>query len=206
MIGILQKTHFLLQLVLKSSVTARRDAETPEGRARERQRRARLTAAMSAFAKLISVSVGFITVPIVLKYLGQERYGIWMTINSLFAMMAFADFGIGNGILNSITKLSGKDDLKNIQAFVSSGCVALLFIAVAFCLLLIGLHRSFDWASFFNVQSPIAVAETGPAILVFFYNCNIKHSFWYHTARSIGASKWLFNRNLAKSRSSFRII
>ena len=81
-----------------------------EDRAKERGRRIALTTIATAVAKAISMAAGLITVPLTLNYLGVERYGMWMTISSVVALLAFTDMGIGNGLLNSIAEANGKDD------------------------------------------------------------------------------------------------
>jgi O-antigen/teichoic acid export membrane protein len=86
------------------------DTSTSEGRASERHRRIALTGLVSVAAKAVSIITMLIVVPLTLNYLGAERYGLWMTISSVIAMMVFADFGIGNGLMNAITESYGKND------------------------------------------------------------------------------------------------
>ncbi|HDR2600040.1 TPA: hypothetical protein QCI16_004246, partial [Enterobacter ludwigii] len=62
-----------------------------------------LTALFSLCAKVISMLSIFVTIPATLSYLGNELFGIWMTISSLVAMLTFADMGIGNGIINKLS-------------------------------------------------------------------------------------------------------
>src|SRR5262245_42123374 len=107
------------------------DNATPEGRARERQRRIALSALASALAKAISVSTALISVPLTLTYLGAERYGMWMTMSSLVAMLSFADLGIGNGLLASVASAHGRNDRDEIQSYVSSAYLVLSAIAIA---------------------------------------------------------------------------
>ncbi len=84
------------------------DTSTEQGRSRERYRRAALTTFASVTAKAVTVLTALITVRLTVRYLGTERYGLWMTITSVVAMMAFADLGIGNGLLNCISEAHGK--------------------------------------------------------------------------------------------------
>ena len=70
------------------------DVSTPGGRAQERHRRIALTALASAAARGIGVATSLISVPLTLHYLGVERYGLWMTISSVIAMLGFADLGL----------------------------------------------------------------------------------------------------------------
>src|SRR5689334_22756939 len=97
------------------------DMSTPEGRAQERHRRVALSTLASVAAKIISVGTALISVPLALNYLGAERYGMWMTMSSLVAMLSFADFGIGNGVVNAVANAHGRDQIVEIRNYISSG-------------------------------------------------------------------------------------
>jgi O-antigen/teichoic acid export membrane protein len=113
------------------------------------------------------MGTSLITVPLTLKYLGNERFGLWMAISSVLAMAAFADFGVGNGVLNTVSKAFGKDDIEGIRRAVSSGFAVLNSIAVLLLLSFFAVFRFINWADFFRVVSPLARIEAGPALAVF---------------------------------------
>jgi O-antigen/teichoic acid export membrane protein len=143
------------------------DTTTAEGRSDERHRRMLFSTLASVAAKLISISAALISVPLTLHYLGAERYGMWMTMSSFIAILSFADLGMGNGLLNLISSANGKDDRAAIQRYVSSGFGMLSLIAAV---ILAGFWISYSfvpWERLFNVRSPLAEAEAGPAIAVF---------------------------------------
>jgi O-antigen/teichoic acid export membrane protein len=143
------------------------DVLTPEGRARERQRRIALSALASALAKAISVSTALISVPLTLNYLGAERYGMWMTMSSLIAMLSFADLGIGNGLLTSVASAHGQDDRGEIRAYVSSAYFILSAIAIAVLCLFFLCYPFVDWFRIFNVNTALAKREAAPMVAVF---------------------------------------
>ena len=143
------------------------DVSTEEGRAKERHRRIALTAAASALAKLLSVGTALISIPLTLHYLGTERFGMWMTISSLIAMLAFADFGIANGVLSAVADAHGRDDGAAIQRFVSSGFFMLSGIALTLIASFAAAYAHVPWHVVFNVQTEMARAESGPALAVF---------------------------------------
>ena len=143
------------------------DQGTPEGRANERHRRMALTAAASALAKMLTVGSALVSVPLTLGYLGRERFGMWMTISSLIAMLAFADFGIANGVLNTVSSAHGRDDDQAIRRAISSGFFLLSAIGATLLLAFAAIYAYVPWASFFNVTTPQAAAEAGPALAVF---------------------------------------
>ena len=149
--------------------------DSPEERALERRRRVVLSALASASAKVLSVATLLISVPLTLNYLGAERYGMWMIISSLIAMLSFADLGMGNGLLNSVAQAHGRGDLVAIRRFISSGFTILTAVAL---LVLVGFAVAYPWliwAKLFNATSSVAQSEAGPALatFVFFFALNI---------------------------------
>lgn len=143
------------------------DTSTPEGRAAERHRRAALTAAAAMLAKLVSVGTALISIPLTLHYLGAERFGLWMTISSLAALMAFADLGIANGVLNVVAEAHGRDDRAAIRRAIASGLAILTAASAALAAAFGMAHAFIDWPSVFNVHTPLARAEAGAAVAAF---------------------------------------
>jgi O-antigen/teichoic acid export membrane protein len=143
------------------------DISQKQGRSNERYRRAALTVLSSGLTKSVSILTSLISVPLTLTYLGTERYGLWMTINSVILMMNFADLGIGNGLMNAISEVHGKDDREAASQYVSSGFFLMLAIA-GFILAVFALIYPFiSWSRVFNVSSAIASREAGPAMAAF---------------------------------------
>jgi O-antigen/teichoic acid export membrane protein len=144
------------------------ETSTPEGRARERHRRAALTGVAAAAAKVISVLASVVTIPAALHYLGPERFGLWMTITSVVALLSFADFGIGNGLMNSIA--DGRDRegrTVGLRKAISSGVAMLTAVGLAIAGSFIAFYPLISWIRIFNVQSATAANEAGPAVLIF---------------------------------------
>jgi O-antigen/teichoic acid export membrane protein len=92
----------------------------------------RRTATAGAIAKVVSAICNFLTVPILLRSLGESQFGMWATYQSLQMLLPFADFGIGNGMMNAITGAASRDDEKAIQRLVTTGAAMLLSVSL-FC-------------------------------------------------------------------------
>ena len=153
---------------IRQLLLARDPANLDEhARGAERNRRAVLTGSAATLARIVQISTSLITVPLALEYLGNERFGLWMTISSVLAMAAFADFGVGNGVLNTVAKAFGKDDMEGVRRAVSSGFAALNSIAALLLMSFFAIYRFINWADFFRVVSPQARSEAGPALAVF---------------------------------------
>jgi O-antigen/teichoic acid export membrane protein len=142
------------------------DIATAEGRAAERLRRAFWSAAASVVAKGINTLAILVSVPITLSYLGNERYGLWMTIAALVAFLEFADLGIGNVILNLVSEADGKGDVEAARTRISNAFVTLFLISASLALAFVLIYPSVNWGQFFNLSSPLARKEAGPAVIV----------------------------------------
>ena len=73
---------------------------------------------------------GFLIVPVVLNYLGHERYGVFATITAMAGLVGWADLGLGNGLLSEVASAQGRDDSESTARAVSTAFFALLGLAV----------------------------------------------------------------------------
>lgn len=166
MLGLdLQKLFALAESLLLPSATG--DMRTEADRSRERHRRILLSTIGAGGAKGISIITMLVTVPVALHYLGPERYGLLMTVMSLLAVVSFADFGLGNGLLNAVTEATGPGDQERLARAVSSAFFMLLGVAVGLAGVLALAYPVVPWKAIFNVSSAPAIAESGPAVLAF---------------------------------------
>ena len=144
------------------------DISTAEGLGNERYRRAAMTTVTSVIARGVGLLTGLISVPLTLNYLGVERYGLWMIISSVVIMLAFADFGLGNGLVNAISQADGKDDRDAAKKAVSSVFFILFGSALFFFMVFSIVYQFVPWPRVFNVTSVQAMQESGPVMAVFF--------------------------------------
>jgi len=104
-----------------------------------------------------------------ITYLGVERYGLWMTVSSLITMFAFADLGIGNGLVSEVASAHGLGDTRRAAEAVSSAFFVLALVTAVGTPVFAVLYFQIDWPRVFNVHSATAVHEAGPAVAVFVY-------------------------------------
>lgn len=142
------------------------DTSTPEGRSAERNRRIAWSIAVSIAARGVSIAVGFITVPLMVAYLGAERYGMWLTLSSIVAILGPLDLGIGNGLRQLVAKANGDEDDALARRGVSTALILLCAVALVMLVVAPILGAVIPWASVYNVSTPLAVAEAGPTTVV----------------------------------------
>jgi O-antigen/teichoic acid export membrane protein len=143
------------------------DTRAEGGRASERHRRIVLSAIAAAAARAVTVLSGLVTVPLAVRYLGPERYGLFIAIASLVALLSWADFGIGNGVLTRVADAHGRDDRDAVRTAVSSAFFVLVGIAVLLGAVFALIAPAVPWGDLFNVASGLAESEAGPAVAVF---------------------------------------
>ncbi len=157
-----QQTRRLLLVIRLQPFTA----ATPEERSKERYRRIALTTLSNGLAQAISIVVTLVSVPLTIGYLGSERYGLWMTISSVIALLGFADLGMGNGLVNAVAEANGQDDVGAARRYVSSA----FFILSGISALILGAfyvaYPLVSWPRVFNVKTAMAAHESGPAMAV----------------------------------------
>lgn len=125
------------------------------------------TGVSSVVIRIFSIFISFMSVPLTYNYLGNERYGIWLTITSFVSVLNFADFGLGVSLINSISKAYARDsvfeakkEISNIFFILTIICVFSLFIYLQFSDNLI----LFDFSNF---SSKNIVLETQRTLSVF---------------------------------------
>jgi O-antigen/teichoic acid export membrane protein len=131
------------------------DTSTAEGRSLERYRRIALTTASGVTLRTITTLIGLLTVPLVLAYLGKERYGLWNTITTIVAWAAIFDLGLSNGLVNCLALAHGRDDREEASRYFTTALAALggLALLLGFALLLVVPRVS--WAAFLGARGAV---------------------------------------------------
>jgi len=112
----------------------------------------------------VAMVVGFISVPLTLRYLGAERYGAWVTISTAMAWVALADLGLSNSLTNAVSEGYAHDRRDLAQGYVAAAFWSLAGVAAFLALLFFSLWHAVPWDTVFNVRTATARAEVAPAV------------------------------------------
>jgi len=113
--------------------------------------------------RALQILSGILIVPLAYRYLGPERFGLWSAVTALGSMLTLADFGIGNGLITTLSVATGREEPERIRRAIST---AILIVGSISALLLIGLAALVllgDWAGWLNVAGTGAAADARPA-------------------------------------------
>lgn len=137
-----------------------------ENRGRERLRRAGLSGVTSTVSQALVIATGLISVPLTVKYLGQERYGVWLTLNSLLNWLAISNLGFaGNALINSLSEANGRDDRELARELVATAFWSLVGIALVLTLLFVVTFQFISWPAVFNAPSTVSLSELHWAVI-----------------------------------------
>lgn len=82
--------------------------------------------------RVFLLPLNLILIPIILRYIGVERYGIWVFIQTIMTFATLMDFGISSGITKFTAEYeAGKNHLKILQVF-NTLFIVYLFICIWF--------------------------------------------------------------------------
>lgn len=107
----------------------------------------------SVFYKLGAIFASFLAIPIMLQYLGIERYGVWSTLLTVSSWILLFDLGIGNGLRNGVADALAKNRSDHASKLSAAGYT---LIGIVSFLLWIMTHVAatyVSWQTVFNVSS-----------------------------------------------------
>ena len=120
------------------------------------------------FGKGTTLLVSAITVPITVRYLGSEGYGLWITISSAATMFLVLDIGIPSTLTNLISEAYSADDKERAATYFATALWMVLGISALLGLVGWILWPHVPWVSIFHVQNPALVDVTSRAIAAAF--------------------------------------
>lgn len=108
--------------------------------------------ARSSIYKGISIVISIGYVPLLFDYLGQEEFGIWLTLSSIIGWFSFFDVGLGNGLRNKLTIALANNDLIKAKKYVSTAYALLSIIFLSLILIFNVINLYIPWAKILNTE------------------------------------------------------
>jgi O-antigen/teichoic acid export membrane protein len=133
----------------------------------ERSIKAKKQIIYSFVLKGISIIIGLLFVPLLLDYLDNERYGIWLTLSSILGWFEFFDIGLGNGLRNKFTEAVAKDDHELARIYVSTTYAILIIIFTVVLLLFYIVNPFLNWSAILNTSIVPARELSILALIIF---------------------------------------
>lgn len=133
----------------------------------QRTRGALMLAGANVVARLATVMVTLLTIPQAYQYLGTTLFGIWMTLSSFIGFLAFADLGMGNGVINAVASARARADATALGATVSSAYVWMVAFSVVLGVVAAALARQINLADVYHLTGAEEARSAATATVVF---------------------------------------
>lgn len=126
---------------------------------------------ISIVFKGASVVLQLVLIPLTIKYLKSDVYGVWLTLISLLGWMSIFDIGIGNGLKNKLSECLAKNDLKSAKTYVSTTYLVIGILMAVFIFIIIILNHKINWQFVFNSKfiSSNELENTILIVSIFFF-------------------------------------
>ena len=132
----------------------------------ERHRRIVKAVYSGGAARLLTSAVGLLSLPLCVRYLGPERYGVWATVTTTAVWINLLDMGVGNTLTNHISRAFALDDREAGRRYFTNA-LALTGCASAIAGLIATLLFGFvNWSRVFNTQGSLPEIRHTIAIAV----------------------------------------
>jgi len=112
----------------------------------------------------ISIAVSAISIPLTVRYLGAEMYGVWVTIGTTLAMLAVMDLGIGNTLTNSISEAYATGSKQLAGLYTASAFWMMLALASLFGVIGYPLWHAINFGYIFNIHGQFAIIQSRDAV------------------------------------------
>ncbi|SDD92393.1 Na+-driven multidrug efflux pump [Pricia antarctica] len=106
---------------------------------------------LTILIKVAGMLIGFIYMPLSLDYLGQIKFGIFLTMLSIIDWFLNFDIGIGQGLRNKFGESVVRKGNRDAVYYVSTAYFVLGAIIAAVTVTLLILNFSLPWASWLNI-------------------------------------------------------
>lgn len=125
--------------------------------------------------KAIAMGASFLAVPLMIHYLGQEKFGVWSTLLAVMSWVVFFDLGVGNGLRNKVAESIAKQDQAEAAHYISSGYSLTALIAFLLWAVVIFISFIVPWQNVFNTHS---ITEASLRLTVQITTSFIVLNFW----------------------------
>ncbi|HYJ47349.1 MAG TPA: oligosaccharide flippase family protein [Pyrinomonadaceae bacterium] len=123
-----------------------------------RTRRAILGIVTNYAATILLAVSSFVIIPIILRYLSREDYGLWATIGQMLGYLALLDLGVGSAVVRRTARMREHGDIEAVNRMVSTAVALYCLLGLVF--LLAGLGIGFflpNWSAIPQSRAHVAV-------------------------------------------------
>jgi O-antigen/teichoic acid export membrane protein len=124
-------------------------------------------AVMSAvFVRPLAVLIPILIVPLFVRYLGNERYGLFESISALAVWIGLTNMGLGFGLTNRLVDCHVSGDTELARRYVSTLFTSTLGILCIALAVVLGLVLYVNWRDLLHASAQVSPVEVQYAVCV----------------------------------------
>lgn len=121
--------------------------------------------ALAILGQVLRLATGLISIPLTVRYLGKERYGLWMAALSVLSVLSVVEAGFVPSLKNRLAEAFGRGDKQDFARYVSASLIASVLIALVAGMSL-PVVRVVRWAEVFKLMDANAARECLPLMMM----------------------------------------
>lgn len=145
---------------------------------------------LSYLTLAVQLVMGFVYVPMYIKYLGPSENGIYQLMGTFSAYLSIMDFGLSSTIIRYYSKYKALDEKKNMENVLSLSAVIYGFITIIIVAVGTGLYMGFGQV--FTKLTPAEIISAKRVLLVVILNVAVSIPAKIFNAVIISNEKFLF--------------
>ncbi len=130
-----------------------------------RSRRLLQAVSTGAAARILSSALTLVSLPLAVRYLGAERYGVWATITTTVVWINLLDLGVANTLTNHISRAYAFEDKLSAARAITNALLVTISLALVLGLAFVPIWHRIGWTSLFNVSTNVSAWDVRLTVL-----------------------------------------
>ena len=102
--------------------------------------------------KILGYIVSYVSIPVFLNFLGDDLYGIWITILSVISWFTIFDVGLGNGLRNNLSESFSEKNYSKAKSLIITNYLLNSLMCLLFFVVIFFVVNSLDFIKLFSTD------------------------------------------------------
>ena len=144
-----------------------------------RYRRIAHAVCSGGLARVLSSAISLLSLPLAVRYLGAERYGVWATVTTTAVWINLLDLGVANTLTNEISRAYALNDREHAARSFTNALLLTSGMASMAAIAAVCVFPHINWVRLLNVSATVRAAEVkrtvaaAIALTLFALPCNL---------------------------------
>jgi O-antigen/teichoic acid export membrane protein len=122
--------------------------------------------ASGLLSRFVALAISFITLPLTVRYLGKEEYGVWVTVATTVVMLSVLDLGIANTLTNFISESFAVEDSARAQRYYATAFWVTVGVALTLGVLAVLLFHILDIGALLHLSGKVEISHARTLVAI----------------------------------------